>query len=57
VESALVGVPVSDQAAIASACSSATDGLTPPDDMYASADYRLHLARVLTARAVAAACS
>jgi carbon-monoxide dehydrogenase medium subunit len=57
VESALAGVPVSDQAAIASACASVTDGLTPPDDLNASADYRLHLARVLTARAVAAACS
>jgi carbon-monoxide dehydrogenase medium subunit len=56
VESALVGVPVFDQAAITSACASVTDGLTPPDDLSASADYRLHLARVLTARAVASAC-
>ena len=51
VEAALVGA--SDKAAITAACASVADGLTPPSDLGGQADYRAHLARVLTARAVA----
>jgi carbon-monoxide dehydrogenase medium subunit len=53
VESALVGA--SDVAAVKAASASASDGTTPPSDLGAQADYRQHLARVLTARAVAGA--
>ncbi len=53
VEAALVGA--SDKAAVTAACSSVADGLTPPSDLGGQADYRAHLARVLTARAVATA--
>ena len=53
VEAALVGA--SDLAAVKAAAQSAADGTTPPSDLGAQADYRQHLARVLTARAVAAA--
>lgn len=52
-EAALVGA--SDLAAIKAAAASAADGTNPPSDLGAQADYRQHLARVLTARAVAAA--
>lgn len=38
--------------AIADACDQAADGTTPPEDLNARADYRQHLARVLTRRAV-----
>lgn len=53
VEAALVGA--SDLEAVRAAAASAADGTTPPSDLGAQADYRQHLARVLTARAVAAA--
>jgi len=33
----------------------AADGTTPPSDLSGQADYRMHLARVLTRRAVSAA--
>jgi carbon-monoxide dehydrogenase medium subunit len=54
VEQALAGC-AADRAAIEQACAAAAEGTSPPDDVTASADYRRHLARVLTARAVAAA--
>ena len=53
VEAALVGA--SDKAAVTAACASVADGLNPPSDLGGQADYRAHLARVLTARAVATA--
>jgi len=53
VEAALVGAATREQVVLASA--SAADGTTPPSDLGAQADYRQHLARVLTARAVAKA--
>ena len=53
VESALAGA--SDLAAVRAAAQSAADGTTPPSDLGAKADYRQHLAKVLTGRAVAAA--
>ena len=53
VEAALAGA--SDLAAVTQAAQSAADGTSPPSDLGAQADYRQHLARVLTGRAVAAA--
>jgi len=53
VEAALVGA--ADLASIKAASAAAADGTTPPSDLGAQADYRAHLARVLTARAVARA--
>ena len=53
VEAALVGA--SDREAVKMASMSAADGTTPPSDLGAKADYRQHLARVLTARAVSTA--
>jgi len=53
VESALVGA--AGLAAVKQATQSAADGTSPPSDLGAKADYREHLARVLTGRAVAAA--
>jgi carbon-monoxide dehydrogenase medium subunit len=53
VEAALVGA--SDAAAVKAAAMAAADGTNPPSDLGAQADYRAHLARVLTARAVVAA--
>jgi carbon-monoxide dehydrogenase medium subunit len=50
VEAALVGA--SDPAAVIAACAGVAEGLNPPSDLGAQADYRAHLARVLTARAV-----
>ncbi len=50
VEAALVGATTREQVVQASA--SAADGTSPPSDLGAQADYRQHLARVLTARAV-----
>lgn len=41
--------------AVADACAHAADGTDPPEDLNARADYRRHLARVLTRRAVEAA--
>ena len=52
-EAALVGA--STRAEITQAAASAADGTNPPSDLGAKADYRQHLARVLTARAVATA--
>jgi carbon-monoxide dehydrogenase medium subunit len=53
VEAALRGA--SSQAEVRAAVQSVADGLQPPSDLGAQADYRAHLARVLTGRAVAAA--
>jgi carbon-monoxide dehydrogenase medium subunit len=41
-----------DADAVADACDRAADGTNPPEDLNARADYRQHLARVLTRRAV-----
>jgi len=54
VEQALAGC-AAEPGAIREACSAAAQGTAPVDDITASADYRRHLARVLTTRAVAAA--
>ncbi|HWH28528.1 MAG TPA: xanthine dehydrogenase family protein subunit M [Mycobacteriales bacterium] len=54
VEQALAGASAED-GAIRSAAQSAADGTSPPSDLNGKADYRQHLARVLTARAVRAA--
>jgi carbon-monoxide dehydrogenase medium subunit len=51
VEQALAGAPTSADA-IASATRSVAEGTAPADDLSASAEYRRHLATVLTARAV-----
>jgi carbon-monoxide dehydrogenase medium subunit len=53
VEAALAGA--SDVAAVRAAAQSAADGTRPPSDLGGQADYRQHLARVLTGRAVTAA--
>jgi aerobic carbon-monoxide dehydrogenase medium subunit len=53
-EQALAGAARGD---VASATANADDGTNPPSDTFASADYRRHLARVLTARAVEEALS
>lgn len=59
VEQALVGCPVSSSTAaadaVAAAVASVADGTTPPTDLNGDADYRRHLAGVLTRRAVLAA--
>ncbi len=54
VESALAGADASADA-IATAAEHAAEGTTPSTDLSAHADYREHLARVLTRRAVMAA--
>lgn len=54
VEQALSGC-AAEAGAIREACSAVAEGTSPVDDLTASADYRRHLARVLTARAVCAA--
>jgi len=51
VEAALVGGPATAEA-IAAASATAADGTSPTSDTHADADFRKHLARVLTARAV-----
>jgi aerobic carbon-monoxide dehydrogenase medium subunit len=48
-ESALTGADVSE---IASAAQQAAEGTSPPGDLNAQPDYRAHLARVLTRRAL-----
>lgn len=54
VESALSGAePSSD--AVAAAADNAAEGISPSADVHASAEFRTHLARVLTKRAVTAA--
>ncbi|MBO0803829.1 MAG: xanthine dehydrogenase family protein subunit M, partial [Nocardiopsaceae bacterium] len=42
-------------AALAAAGARADEGTDPPEDLRAAADYRRHLARVLTTRALSAA--
>jgi carbon-monoxide dehydrogenase medium subunit len=54
VEAALVGVAI-DEAAIGAATASAAEGTQPPSDLGGAADFRTHLAPVLTRRAVLAA--
>lgn len=54
VEQALVGAPATGEA-LASAAARAAEGTRPASDLSASADYRTHLATVLTRRALAAA--
>src|SRR4051794_35506448 len=49
--------PPADPASWTEAAAGATGDLEPEADIHATADYRLHLARVLTARALAAAWS
>jgi carbon-monoxide dehydrogenase medium subunit len=54
VEAALVGRHLNDQT-IQEAAAKAADGLEPLGDIFASAEYRAHLARVYTKRALARA--
>jgi carbon-monoxide dehydrogenase medium subunit len=54
VEQALVGLPATEDA-VREACAAAAEGTDPPSDLNGSADYRRHLATVLTRRAVLAA--
>jgi len=54
VEQALAGKPATD-AAVREAAASAAEGTNPPSDLNGDADYRRHLATVLTRRAVLAA--
>lgn len=54
VEQALVGQPATEDA-VRAACAQAADGTNPPSDLNGDADYRKHLATVLTRRAVLAA--
>ena len=54
VEQALVGQLATDEA-VRTAAASAADGTNPPSDLNGDADYRRHLATVLTRRAVLAA--
>ncbi len=52
VEEALRGAPA-ELGAVAEAAARAAEGTTPPEDLNGRADYRRHLAQVLTRRAVA----
>jgi carbon-monoxide dehydrogenase medium subunit len=54
VESALAGADASADA-VGAAAEHAADGTNPPSDLSGQSDYRAHLARVLTKRAVLAA--
>jgi carbon-monoxide dehydrogenase medium subunit len=54
VESALAGA-TADRGAVDAAAAHAAEGTSPPSDLSGSAEYRSHLATVLTGRAVAAA--
>jgi len=54
VERALAGAEATAQA-VGAAAEHAAEGTQPPSDLSGSAEYRAHLARVLTARAVLAA--
>ncbi len=53
-EAAAAGVPAT-RAALNAAAASVADGTEPPADLHGAPDYRRHLARVLTGRALAAA--
>jgi carbon-monoxide dehydrogenase medium subunit len=54
VEAAAAGAEATE-AALAAASAHADEGTSPPSDLRGAADYRRHLARVLTGRALAAA--
>jgi carbon-monoxide dehydrogenase medium subunit len=54
VEEALVGAPATEDG-VRAAAEQAAEGTNPPADLNGDADYRRHLARVLTRRAVLAA--
>ncbi len=54
VEQALLGQPATDEA-VRAAAAHAAEGANPPSDLNGTADYRRHLATVLTRRAVLAA--
>lgn len=54
-EDALAGVDRDDRDTIAEAAGQAAEGTDPPSDQNGAPDYRRHLARVLTRRAVTAA--
>jgi aerobic carbon-monoxide dehydrogenase medium subunit len=54
VEAAAAGADATAEA-LAAAAASAADGTNPPADLHGQPDYRSHLARVLTGRALAAA--
>ena len=54
VEAALVGASPTDEG-VRAACDLAGEGTEPPSDLNGDADYRRHLATVLTRRAVLAA--
>jgi aerobic carbon-monoxide dehydrogenase medium subunit len=54
VESAVAGIPATAEA-LKQAAAHAADGTEPPGDLNGSPEYRRHLARVLTGRALAAA--
>jgi carbon-monoxide dehydrogenase medium subunit len=54
VEAALAGQPATDEA-VRAAAAQAADGANPPSDLNGDADYRRHLATVLTRRAVLSA--
>ena len=54
VEEALVGQPATDET-VRRAAAAAAEGTSPPSDLNGDADYRRHLATVLTRRAVLAA--
>lgn len=54
VEQALVGQPATEEA-VRAAAAAAAEGTNPPSDLNGDADYRKHLATVLTRRAVLAA--
>jgi carbon-monoxide dehydrogenase medium subunit len=53
-EAALAGQPATDEA-VRAVCAGAAEGTNPPSDLNGDADYRRHLATVLTRRAVLAA--
>ena len=54
VEAAAAGAQASSEA-LRAAAASAADGTQPPADLHGAPDYRRHLARVLTGRALEAA--
>ena len=54
VETALAGTSLDDNA-VAAAVEHVCDGIDPNADLYASSDYRCHLAKVHTRRAIQAA--